>query len=323
MTDNGAATPPDDNTDALPPGYTDVVVYHGREFHRESLETNTYFMPIDYIEVERQQMMHSIFGELFERRLVFPPELDSMTRVLDCGTGTGTWAEDVAFHYPECEVLGLDSCSNTFPELSQNNLMFQVCDLNYSFAEYHLPNGTFDFVNSRLIADGINADRWPSYLRDIRRVLRPGGWCQLIEIYFNAQSDNDTLTDDHALRQWSRRYLGAMERCGKDPRAGRRLHGWMRDAGFVNVESTTLTLPMCGWSNDEITRGMGNWNKENVSRLLSSLALYPVVERQRLMTINNFHLMVGQARAEAATRAFKPYFEVWVVVGQRRPSQKT
>jgi predicted methyltransferase len=32
------------------------------------------------------------------------------------------------------------------------------------------------------------------YIRDIFRVLKPGGWCQIVEIYFNAQSDNGTLT---------------------------------------------------------------------------------------------------------------------------------
>lgn len=42
---------------------------------------------------------------------------------------------------------------------------------------------------------GINANRWPGYLRDIFRAVRPGGWAQLVEIYFQAQSDNGTLTE--------------------------------------------------------------------------------------------------------------------------------
>lgn len=53
----------------------------------------------------------------------------------------------------------------------------------------------FDLVHSRLMAGGINADRWATYMADILRVLRPGGWCQMVEIYYNAQSDNGTLTD--------------------------------------------------------------------------------------------------------------------------------
>lgn len=32
-------------------------------------------------------------------------------------------------------------------------------------------------------------------MRDILRCLRGNGWCQMVEIDFNAQSDNGTLTD--------------------------------------------------------------------------------------------------------------------------------
>jgi hypothetical protein len=37
--------------------------------------------------------------------------------------------------------------------------------------------------------------RWESYLRDIFRVIRPGGWCQMVELYLNCQSDNGKLTE--------------------------------------------------------------------------------------------------------------------------------
>lgn len=54
--------------------------------------------------------------------------------------------------------------------------------------------GEFDLVHSQMVAGGINAGRWKSYLKDMHRVIRPGGWCQIVEIYFNAQSDNGSLT---------------------------------------------------------------------------------------------------------------------------------
>ncbi|KFA65265.1 hypothetical protein S40285_01529 [Stachybotrys chlorohalonatus IBT 40285] len=34
----------------------------------------------------------------------------------------------------------------------------------------------------------------------------------------------------------------------KDPRAPLQLATWMRSAGFVEVESRLITLPMCAWS---------------------------------------------------------------------------
>ncbi|KAJ4270072.1 hypothetical protein NW762_001745 [Fusarium torreyae] len=67
----------------------------------------------------------------------------------------------------------------------------QVDDLNgrFTFRSNH-----FDIVHSQMVAGGIHANRWRSYIRDIFRVLKPGGWCQMVEVYFNAQSDNGTLT---------------------------------------------------------------------------------------------------------------------------------
>ncbi|KAK7927955.1 hypothetical protein PG985_004953 [Apiospora marii] len=192
---------------------------------------------------------------------------------------------------------------------------------------YH--DNTFDLVHSRLLAGGINTERWSSYLRDLHRVLVPGGWVQMVEIYFNAQSDGGHLSDsqfltltrkvrgrdtntyihiDHALSHWSRHYLSAMEQAGKDPRAGLKLETFMREAGFTRIEMREITLPMCGWSHNERDFGIGVSNQENVSRLLSSLALYPCTAIQD-MTIEDFHLLVGQARQEAASLGLKAQFQ--------------
>lgn len=94
----------------------------------------------------------------------------------------------------------------------------------------------------------------------------------MIEIYFNAQSDNGTLTEsrfffvfflslmaimeklsketqktDHALRQWSTRYLQSMTPY-KDPRSPLNLANLMTEAGYTDVRSVVYRLPMSAWS---------------------------------------------------------------------------
>lgn len=59
----------------------------------------------------------------------------------------------------------------------------------------------FDVVHSRCMAGGINADGWGDYIKELNRVLVAGGWCQMVETYFNAQSNNGTLTDGKTIRQ--------------------------------------------------------------------------------------------------------------------------
>jgi hypothetical protein len=87
----------------------------------------------------------------------------------------------------------------------------------------------------------------------------------MVEIYFNVQSDNGSLTrgsvlytsheyllilggePDHALQQWSSRYLESLNGL-KDLRVPLRLQNMMRDAGFVDIESRMIQLHTCGWS---------------------------------------------------------------------------
>ncbi|KAF5570365.1 methyltransferase [Fusarium phyllophilum] len=118
---------------------------------------------------------------------ILHPSMRSPRRILDCGCGPGDWAIEVATQYPDAEVLGIDVSPHMIPENPPDNMELQVDDLNgrFTFRSNH-----FDVVHSQMVAGGIHANRWRSYIRDIFRVLKPGGWCQMVELYFNAQSDN-------------------------------------------------------------------------------------------------------------------------------------
>ncbi|KXX77354.1 Demethylmenaquinone methyltransferase, partial [Madurella mycetomatis] len=323
-----AQTVPVDNT------YREVVVYGNREFQRYAVENGIYFAPVDDDEIDRLQYMHVIFNMMFDNRLIFPP-IPRPRRILECGSGSGAWAMEVAEQYPECEVIGIDVYPYPVPEHIPTNLDFQVDDLN---SPSTFPSNYFDLVHSRMMAGGIHADRWANYLSDILRVLRPGGWCQMVEIYFNAQSDNGTLTSNHALQVWSQSYMQSLQPA-KDPRAPLRLQSWMTQAGFVEVESRLLTLPLSGWSSgaglptrlrrcrqkvmsdkvpDPRDFAIGNANRANVHRLLSSLATFPFAHALD-MTNTDIQLLVAQARSEADNPAFKVRQSVYVCIG-RKPS---
>lgn len=70
----------------------------------------------------------------------------------------------------------------------------------------------------------------------------------MAEMYFNVQSDNGTITNNHALRQWSSRYVRAIEDV-KDPRVAMNLGNLLTTAGFVNVETKLINVPLAPWSN--------------------------------------------------------------------------
>ncbi|KAK0735860.1 S-adenosyl-L-methionine-dependent methyltransferase, partial [Apiosordaria backusii] len=325
-------TVPVDNT------YRELITVNNRDFQRYAVENSIYFGPVDDDEIERLHYQHELFNMVFENRLIFPP-IPRPRRILECGSGSGAWAIEVAEQYPECEVrvpcvsslssipstcqrdpwrvIGLDIYPYPVPEDIPENVDFQVDDLN---SPSTFPSNYFDLVNSRLMSGGIHVNRWSNYLSDIFRVLRPGGWCQMVEIYYNAQSDNGTLTANHALQVWSQSYLQSIQHY-KDPRVALRLQTLMTEAGFVEVESRLLTLPLSGWSNDPRDREIGAANRANVHRLLSSLAMYPFSQGLG-MSNTDIQLLVAQARSEADNPAFKAYFPVYVCIGRKPGSSR-
>jgi hypothetical protein len=61
------------------------------------------------------------------------------------------------------------------------------------------------------------------------------------------QSDNGSITDGHALRQWSSSYLRSLEGI-KDLRAPMRMSTMMTAAGMEEVDMKMIPLPLSGWS---------------------------------------------------------------------------
>ncbi|KAM4060401.1 methyltransferase [Hirsutella rhossiliensis] len=281
---------PEDGTVPLDESYAETVDLLGRTYQKYALTNGTYFAPIDEEEISRLELMHSVLCRVFDDRLIFPP-VGSPSRILECGCGAGDWAVDVARRFPDCEVLGIDLSPHMIPDDLPPNLEIQIDDLNGRFT---FSPDQFDVVHSQMMA---------------------GGWCQMVEIYFNAQSDNGTLERDHGLSRWSSQYLNTLHP-HKDPRAALQLPGWMRSAGFTEVESRLLTLPMCAWPSETRERNIGAANSENVAQLLRSLALYPFT-RLRGMSIEDFDSLVEQARREARDPSFKAYFPLYVCIGRK------
>ncbi|KAH8648765.1 hypothetical protein BGZ60DRAFT_474253 [Tricladium varicosporioides] len=295
---------PEADTTALDDSFLETVTIHNREYQQYSIENLVYFVPVDDDEIERLLTMHNVLTRAFDNRLIFPP-LPRPRRILDCGHGSASWAIAVAAEYPRCEEPLGSGISNSYAD-NNNGLTF--------------PSHNFDLVHSQMVANGIHVNRWTNYTRDMFRVTRPGGWCQMVELYYNVQSDNGSLTEGHALRQWSSRYLESHEGL-KDLRVPLRLPALMREAGFVDVEHQMIPLHTCAWSSDQRLSAIGAVHRESVQSFLSSMAIYPFTERLG-MTIQDAHLLIAQARIEADNPAFKAYFPLYVCIGRKSRSRR-
>ncbi|POS80570.1 hypothetical protein DHEL01_v201032 [Diaporthe helianthi] len=141
-----------------------------------------------------------------------------------------------------------------------------------------------------------------------------------------------TLKLDHGLRRWyvdmyqssdqsltidrSQLYLQGIQP-EKNGRVGLRLEELMKGADFENVEARMMQLPLCAWPEDAREKEVGSANRENMSHLLSSLAIYPFTERLG-MSISEVQVLLAQARREAQSPSLKAYFPVYVCIGQKK-----
>lgn len=109
---------------------------------------------------------------------------------------------------------------------------------------------SFDLINSRLLADGINEGRWQSYISNLKALLKPGGWLQMVELDLSFQSDSGRLRydDTEPLFLWKRWYDYAMTQMGRNPRVGRQLEQLMMNAGFEAVWHQRLRLEIGRWN---------------------------------------------------------------------------
>lgn len=68
-----------------------------------------------------------------------------------------------------------------------------------------------------------------------------------MRLYSNKADFKDTLP---AVR-WVNLMFAGIQSLGREPSPGYQLEGWMKEAGFVNVKSQLLAIPVGPWPRDK------------------------------------------------------------------------
>lgn len=163
----------------------------------------------------------------------FPGE--SFDRALDAECGPGWWAIDFADAHPSCEVIGVDIVPIQ-PQEIPPNLTFECDDICQGL---RFPDGHFDVIYSRNLCASITD--WRVYLKELVRVLRPGGFLNCIEndlSYAETHSSQNT-----ALAQWNAGLIKTYDKHNLNPRVASELSALLTECGLVDVQVQNFVIP--------------------------------------------------------------------------------
>jgi SAM-dependent methyltransferase len=156
--------------------------------------------------------------------------------VLDLGTGVGAMAGQLLRHYPGIRVVGLDRQRSALQTAQANHpeAIYVVGDA----MDLPFPDGAFDHVHGSWIIEHVPDP--VVALREVRRVLKPGGTCRLLEV------DNASL---RTVPEYAEvvKVITALNHAqvaadAGDPFIGQRLNELLVAAGFSAMEAHPLKI---------------------------------------------------------------------------------
>ena len=167
-------------------------------------------------------------GDRVRRTLVDQAEIRVGQRVLDIGCGTGTLVVLIKTLHPGAEVSGLDPDERALFRARRKAYAAKVAvQLDRGFSdELPYPDGSYDRVFSSFMLHHLEPAEKERTLREIRRILKPGGSLHLLDFGGSAAARAGLL----GRRFHAHHHL--------EDNAGGRILALLGQAGFAEVKET-------------------------------------------------------------------------------------
>lgn len=212
--------------------------------------------------------------------------------ILDIGCGTGAVTYDLATSYPSARVYGLDI--SPVPDLrpKQPNTTFLQGDVRTSVASderFHFES--LDYIYCRLLVCGMTD--WAGYVQIVARMLRPGGWAEMHETSWNMYQHGCLISDGWG---WLDELRKSAEKKDMDIHCGKKVSGWMKQAGLVDVTVIEYKTPIGTWAIDARpeTRRLGEYFETWMIELYWHLIAKVLGDEQSEEQIERFRTQMTQ-----------------------------
>jgi precorrin-6B methylase 2 len=173
---------------------------------------------------------------------LLPPSLplEEIQFVLDIGCGTGEWACRLAKAHPHIRVIGIDTSARLIREAVKRVLSEGLSSVSFIQFDSAQPldfrDNLCDVVHVHSLASFITTAMWSTILDEMIRVLKPGGWLNIVD-YEQGSTSSHAFNELHILGMKGVTALGGSIAPSSSPTLGvaTRLYGFLVDAGMIDV----------------------------------------------------------------------------------------
>ncbi|KZT57574.1 S-adenosyl-L-methionine-dependent methyltransferase [Calocera cornea HHB12733] len=279
---------------------------HGRQFHRQELQ---------------HKMLKLVVGQNFVGPL---PVILSNTpqrpvkRVLDVGSGTGRWVQEMAEMFPHVHFVGVDLVPAA-PEEPPDNAQFELYDIEKDGVRNL--TASMDVVHCRFAATFMQSRT--ALVTEIARVLRPGGMVMLGEMEYNitTASGRNLAAEAPDFFQWFETIRAAIRtRLGLSMDTPQRLPQLLHEKGFRSITTKAYNIPIGAWTGDPVGNRIGEMNRQVWLEFVNST-------RPMLVDVRRSEQQVDRLVAGVRTlledlpqgvRLLSRYHTIWALRGQSR-----
>jgi len=162
--------------------------------------------------------------------------LEEGIRVLDAGCGSGMWTLEMAEDYPNSTFIGTDILE-LYPKIEEipSNCTFLKAD---TLKGLPFDDDAFDYVFQRQLSPAFTPQDWPVAIRELVRVIKPGGWIETLE--FSADLERPPETDNYM--ELVRPIFIQLH--GFDFRYVKNISKLLADNELINTDTDYISLPL-------------------------------------------------------------------------------
>ncbi|KAI8971879.1 S-adenosyl-L-methionine-dependent methyltransferase [Mycotypha africana] len=167
--------------------------------------------------------------------------------VLDVGCGSGIWTMEMATQFPHAHFIGIDRQATYPKNIKPKNCHFKQFNIDQSHIQLPFEDASVDYIFQRDINWDLLESSWLPLVQEFFRVLKPGGWIELVEPEIETYSSNPIYHDYIADK-----LVDSFYERDQDPFVSKRLSSFMAEAGFRRIQSEFQSLPL-GWGYQKLS----------------------------------------------------------------------